>query len=466
MRAERQAQSRRALWLGLAVFAYALGLRAGLLGLHAFHMDEALYAGFSRRILHGDLLLTGGLNNDKPPLQFYGGALSMALFGEREASARLLNAVASALECGLLSWALWPLAGFAGAALAGVLLAASPLGAGYGSSFLMDGPLSLLMLGSFVAASRKRAGLAGLLWALACAAKQTAYFLLPLPVLALVLAGAFQDRRSFGKGALAGLIPLWVWSALFQHPRLGMILLMRANQPEVGLGAHGPGAAAWLDLLRRGSTQPGAINAVAALGVLALPALAWRSRRKAALRPWLLAPLMVPGLLLLFCGLGMRGFDRYWLPALPFVAALPALGLAALPLGALRRVAAVLALLLLCASVRQARHLDITGLQGSGWPGNDGFPQTCAGMEAASPQGGILAGDVGGLHWLGNWYLTRDWDCFESPTPESMKALEVASGGRPLYWLSHGEGMRPEREWSAVAAAPGWSLQRWAGPTP
>ena len=59
------------------LFFIALGLRVVLLGHHAFHMYEALYASFSRRILHGDLLLTSGLRNDKPPLQMYLGALGL-----------------------------------------------------------------------------------------------------------------------------------------------------------------------------------------------------------------------------------------------------------------------------------------------------------------------------------------------------------------------------------------------------
>lgn len=466
MRAELQAQSRRALWLGLAVFAYALGLRVGLLGGHALHMDEALYAGFSRRILHGDLLLTGGLNNDKPPLQFYLGALSMGLFGDREANLRLLNAVASALECGLLSWALWPLAGFAGAALGGALLASSPLSAGYGSSFLMDGPLSLLIFASFVAATRKQAGLAGLLWALACAAKQTAYFLLPLPLLALLLAGS-RDWVPFAKGAAAGLVPLWLWSALFQHPRLGMVVLMKANQPEVGLGASGPGPAVWLDLARRGFARAGAFNAVAALGLLAWPWLAWRSRHDAARRPWALAPLVVPGLLLLFVGLGMRGFDRYWLPALPFVASLPALALASLPMGALRRGLGALALIAVALTVAQGRRLDVSGLQGSGWSGNDDLRSACQWLKVDAPEGGILAGPLGGLHWLGNWYLGRDWTLFEAPPPGALSGMKaLATDEHPLYWIAPAGAGIPEAGWLRLPAPDGLSLQRWSGARP
>jgi 4-amino-4-deoxy-L-arabinose transferase-like glycosyltransferase len=464
VRAEQHSEARRALGLGLAVFAYALGLRAGLIGLNPFHMDEALYAGFSRRIIQGDLLLSGGLNNDKPPLQFYLGALSSLLFGEREASMRLLNAAASALECGLLSWALLPLAGVSGAALAGVLLASSPLGAGYGASFLMDGPLSLLLLASFIAASRGRAGLAGLLWALACAAKQTAYFLLPWPLLGLLLSPLGRAAwLPFAKGAAAGLLPLWVWSALFQHPRLGMLLLMQANQPEVGLGAStGPGAEAWLDLARRGLVVPGLFNALAVLGLLGLPWLAWRSRSSTALRPWLLAALAAPSLLLLFLALGMRGFDRYWLPALPWVAALPALGLAALqPQGALRRWAARLALVALLATLWQARDLDVDGMQGTGWSGNRGFPEACAELKRQAPQGGTLVGDAGGLHWLGNWYLGRGWRLFESPGEDGLAALQGDLRGKPLYWLSRGPGARRGPQWRALPAPAGWTLQQW-----
>ena len=198
-------------WLAWAVFAYALGLRVQLLGLNPLHMDEALYAGFSRRILHGDLLLTGGLNNDKPPLQFYLGSLSMLLFGQSEPALRLLNAAASAATCGLVTYWLLPLAGGAGAVLGGVLLATAPLDANFGAAVLMDGPLALLLFVSFVMAARGKAEFAGLAWGLACAAKQTAFFALPLPLLALALSPPRTGRwTGWSVGAAAALLPLFV----------------------------------------------------------------------------------------------------------------------------------------------------------------------------------------------------------------------------------------------------------------
>jgi 4-amino-4-deoxy-L-arabinose transferase-like glycosyltransferase len=469
VRAEEAALSRRRLWLGLLLFAYAFGLRAQFLGAHAFHNDEALYAGFSRRILGGDLLLTGGLNNDKPPLQAYLGAGSGLLFGTREGGLRLLNAALSAAECGLLGAALLPLAGLGAALLAGVLLASSPLGVGYGGALLMDGPMSLALLAACLAAGAGRAWLAGLLWALACGFKQTAGFLLPWPLLALALGPSREGRwRSFAAGALAGLLPVLVWSALFQHPRLGMILLMRANQPEVGFGAHGLAAEGWLDLARRGFAQPGLVNAVAALGLLALPWLAWRSRGEARLRPWLLAALAAPSLLGLFLLLGLRGFERYWLPALPFVAALPALGVAALPAGMLRRGAGALCLLGALAVAAQARQLDIHGTQGLGWERNDGFRELCQGLSA--PIGGapaVLAGTVGGLHWLGNWYLPHGWELHEAPDEAQVEALQAAaSPTRPLYWAApQGEG-RIGTVWRTLPAPAGLSLQVYEGGRP
>jgi hypothetical protein len=242
-----------------------------------------------------------------------------------------------------------------------------------------------------------------------------------------------------------------------------MLLLMQANQPEVGLGAGtGPGAEAWLDLARRGLALPGLFNAVAILGVLGLPWLAWRSRSLPAMRPWLLAPLAAPSLLLLFVALGMRGFDRYWLPALPWVAALPALGLAALrPDGAPRRWGARLALLALLLTLWQARSLDVSGMQGTGWSGNNGFPEACAVLREQAPAGGVLAGDAGGLHWLGNWYLGRGWRLFESPGQEQLEALQREAGALPLYWLSRPEGAQRGPRWRALAAPQGWSLQQW-----
>src|SRR5258708_26303961 len=112
-------------------------------------MDEALYAGFSSRILHGDLLLTGGLNNDKPPLQPYLGAVGMALFGDNESAARIMDCLLSAAECAVLCWFLWPLAGALLALAAGLLVSGAPLAMGYRASALMDTPMSLFRLLAF-----------------------------------------------------------------------------------------------------------------------------------------------------------------------------------------------------------------------------------------------------------------------------------------------------------------------------
>ncbi len=221
-----------------AAFIVAFGLRLVLLGQHAFHMDEACIAGWSRRILHGDLLLTGGMRNDKPPLQMYLGALGLALFGESESAIRIVNAAVSALECGVLAWALVPVTG-AGAALgAGWLLAVSPLHRGYGASGIMDGPLSFFMLLSFVLAARGRGAWSGLAWGLAFCSKQTALFLLPWPWVALLAASPSwrSALREWSLGAAVACVPLLLWELIFAHPRLGAFVGM-ACQDMAGTAA-------------------------------------------------------------------------------------------------------------------------------------------------------------------------------------------------------------------------------------
>jgi 4-amino-4-deoxy-L-arabinose transferase-like glycosyltransferase len=429
-------QARR-LIAAAAVFLYAFGLRAALLGRHPFHMDEALYAGFSSRIVHGDLLLTGGLNNDKPPLQPYLGALGMALFGESESAPRLMNCLLSAFECAALLWFLWPMTGALLAALAALLVAGAPIAAGYGASALMDGPMSLFLLLAFCLSASSRPWAAGLCWGLAAASKQTAWFLLPF-FLAAVWVGDYAPRASlkrFAQGSAWILLPLLLWSAAFQHPRLGMVLLMKANQPEVGPGWVGLGGrwVHWMSLGEGLFQGPWIFSFLLVCGLAGSAWLFWRWRKRPELRAWALAGVFAPLCLLLFAFLKMRDFDRYLLPLAPF----SALGLA-LPLGELTRGRAGLRLLFLPALgllLFANRGLRIPPTQqGVGFAANDGMDAAFAEMKRLSPEGGTLYSPEGGAHWMGNFYLGKNWSLFETQDPPVLKGdtyLLLAAASAP-----------------------------------
>lgn len=437
-------------WLAAALcFLAALGLRAVLLGEHALHMDEALYGGFSRRILRGDLLLMGGLNNDKPPLQAWLGALGLALFGGGESALRSLDLLLSAAECALLAWALAPLSGALAALGAGLLLAAAPLHRAYGAAAFMDAPLSLLLLGSFAAAARGRSRAAGLLWGLACWAKQTAFFFLPLPLAAALAAASGRAAlRPFARGAAWPLLALLAWALLCNHPRLGMLLGMSQHQPEVGLklAGLGPRLGGWAGELRLALGLPPTL-AWLPWGLPLLGLGLWR-RGGLGLAPWAWACAWPAFGLLLFAAMNMRHFDRYCLPLLWPLAAAPAL-LAGLAEGRLHRAGSLLALALGLAALAQARA------QAPRHPGADfdGYRAALQALGALEPGGGIAAAPGGGLRWMGGWYLGRGWDLIDGAEPAELAAAAARRPGRSLYLLL--------REGEAAPA--GWSWRRLQG---
>jgi 4-amino-4-deoxy-L-arabinose transferase-like glycosyltransferase len=437
---ERPSETQPALFW--AVFVLALGLRLVLLGQHAFHMDEALYASHAERIAHGDLLLTGGLNNDKPPLQAYLGALGIACFGKSESAVRGMDAAMSAAECGLLAWALAPFAGAMAALGAGLLLAASPLHRGYGASGIMDGPLAFFLTWSFVLAVRGRLFSAGLAWGLAFASKQTA-LLLPWPLLALPFSGLGlrQALLDWLRGALWVALPLLLWSAVFAHPRLGTFLGMAAHQPEVGLHWQGwlDRFGGWLALAQDALPWPKLTAPLILAGPLLSLGLLWRAR-SAASRAWALLP-WVPGLSLgIFAALNMRSFDRYALPYLAPLCAGPALLAAAFPLGSrARRWMAVFSLALGLAAFAVARQQPLSPeQQGAAGDRFDGYRAALLDAKALEPEGASLFCGEGGLRWMGAWYLGRNWKLWESPAEilgdSGLYALARQGTALPQGW--------------------------------
>ena len=449
------------------VFVLALGLRLVLLGQHAFHMDEALYASWSHRIVHGDLLLTGGLRNDKPPLQMYLGALGLALFGECESSIRMMDALVSALECGLLAWALIPLAGAAPALGAGLLLAVSPLHRGYGASGVMDGPLSFFLLQSFVLAARGLAGWSGLVWGLAFCSKQTALFLAPWPLLALVVAKpGWRDSLKhwlFGSGVVCA--ALMLWELIFAHPRLGAFLGMAANQPEVGFKLAGFGVRLdrWMQLSAADLPWAPALALIALAGPPLGLGLFLKGRDGHA-KAWALSLAFPLYAMAVFAAFNMRFFDRYAVPYAWALCASPAVLISAWAPGSRsRRVLGglflALAVLVMVWARRQPLSLEQQGAAGDRY---DGYRALLLDLGQREPAGGALVTSQGGIRQMGAWYLAPGWSLAEAPDLPSAPGL-------PLY-AAECEGSPPPagKAWTALkrydafGPPPAWILYKAA----
>ncbi len=191
----------------LLAFAFRLGPLFG----NRFHPDEALFSTWALKIARGENLLLTGLPVDKPPLLIYLTALSYIIFGQNELAARVPGLIASVVSV-VLVWRLaisqigtgklgnsklvtstfgeYQLANRSPenkfttyqftALLPPLLLALSPFAISFAPTAFLDPLMVMFGLASLVAASRGRAGWAGILLGLSFATKVQGLFFAPL----------------------------------------------------------------------------------------------------------------------------------------------------------------------------------------------------------------------------------------------------------------------------------------------
>jgi 4-amino-4-deoxy-L-arabinose transferase-like glycosyltransferase len=203
--------------LALLICAVAFALRLGPLFDNRFHPDEALFSTWALKIARGENFLLTGVPIDKPPLLIYLNALSFFVFGQSELAARVPNLMASVVSV-VLVWRLG--IGRLGTGRLGIgrsadqsanvptnhlpstnllpplLYALSPFAILFAPTAFLDPLMVMFGLASLVAASRGRAGWAGILLGLSFATKvQGLYFLPLLPI--------FWSRQAGGETSLA-----------------------------------------------------------------------------------------------------------------------------------------------------------------------------------------------------------------------------------------------------------------------
>ena len=185
----------------LLICAAAFALRLGPLFDSRFHPDEALFSTWALKIARGENLLLSGMPVDKPPLLIYLTALSFFIFGQSELAARVPNLIASVISVPLLyqlTRRYWP--DDRVIELPAVLLALSPFAILFAPTAFLDPMMVMFGLASLVAASRGRAGWAGILLGLSFATKVQGLFFLPLiPVM--------WSRQTTGKQITLSLPP-------------------------------------------------------------------------------------------------------------------------------------------------------------------------------------------------------------------------------------------------------------------
>jgi 4-amino-4-deoxy-L-arabinose transferase-like glycosyltransferase len=186
----------------LLICTVAFALRLGPLFDNRFHPDEALFSTWALKIARGENLLLIGVPIDKPPLLIYLNALSFFVFGQSELAARVPNLIASVISVPLVYQlakslipgvkhphsersAAQPKTAHVNASpvLAALLLALSPLAILFAPTAFLDPTMVMFGLASLVAASRGRAGWAGILLGLSFATKVQGLLFLPLVAL-------------------------------------------------------------------------------------------------------------------------------------------------------------------------------------------------------------------------------------------------------------------------------------------
>jgi hypothetical protein len=379
----------------LLICAAAFALRLGPLFDNRFHPDEALFSTWALKITQGGNIWLTGVPVDKPPLLIYLSALSFFVFGQNELAARVPNLMASVVSVvlvwrlGLSQWRPGRLetgksvggklvtgklvAGKLGGnqlanqstnhqstdyqstnhqstgyqstnhqstnyqfaeLLPPLLLALSPFAILFAPTAFLDPLMVMLGLASLVAASRGRAGWAGILLGLSLATKVQGLFFAPL--LPIFWVARQPKRSSYPLVLLSPRHPFWRFSVGVGFIVLAVLLWDRTRgglpfwvQQTVNYGGIrpiypselGPRLTGWLDFL---PYFFGPI--VGLLGLIGLPFLLYRdltrdARTRAAwIDLWLLTCTL--GFLALHWLLAFPVWDRYLLILVPIAALL------------------------------------------------------------------------------------------------------------------------------------------------
>ena len=348
----------------LLICVVAFALRLGPLFGNRFHPDEALFSTWALKIARGENLLLSGVAVDKPPLLIYLMGLSYFIFGQSELAARVPNLIASVISVPLLyqlarrsypadenaalsSTPLRPVQPVSArrragqnagndelALVAALFLALSPFAILFAPTAFLDPMMVMFGLASLVAASRGRAGWAGVLLGLSFATKVQGLFFIPLipvfwnrqanreapssispslyPFVRLILGFVLIASSVLIWDRTRGGLPFWVQQTI----NYGDIRIIYAAE-------LGPRLGGWLSFL---PYFWGPL--VGLIGLIGLPLLLYRDfcgavrTRAAWIDLWLLAYTI--GFLALHWLLAFPLWDRYLLILVPILALLMA----------------------------------------------------------------------------------------------------------------------------------------------
>jgi 4-amino-4-deoxy-L-arabinose transferase-like glycosyltransferase len=337
-------------------------------GSHLAEPDEARYAEIPREMLQARDFVTPRLNGvpyfEKPPLLYWGNAVSFALFGASPWAARLATRLAGTATTLLIAFAVSRLRGRREGLLAAIFYLAAPFGLVSARMNLTDGVLTLFftatLLAAFAtlrrsAAGRPTAGLAALTGALAAGgflSKGLIAVVLPGGIL-LAWAIVTRSLRHVKALLLSPAVPVffalavpWLLLAERAHPGFLQFFFVQEHFQRFATPA---------------ASRPGPIYYFAGLFLVGfLPGLPFffRGAREALRRdPVSLFFLVWFSVVLVFFSVSRSKLPPYIFPALPAAAALAARGCRILPTLGLWRAHAVLVMILIaaCAAIPDVR---------------------------------------------------------------------------------------------------------------
>ena len=311
------------------IVAVAAVLRLSPMGMHRFHVDEALYAYFARLISSGRDIFLRSVVLDKGPVFLYTLAGFFRALGPSETVARLPNLLASLVSIIMLYQIADELYDRRTALLSACLLALSPFDIQFAATAFTDPMMVCFALVSASLALRANFFWSGVTFGLAIMTKLTAAFMAPL-VIALALHAARRVHtkspwQSLAFGVLGFSIVLCMgvlWDVVLRVQAINIISAGRLLYGDVGtvqLNEVLPRLRSWLDQMQYFTGSP-PLNALLMAALPGLVCIGWLSRRVRS--GWLWDCALI-GFLLYFVAvhtlLTLRIYDRYLLGLAPIV---------------------------------------------------------------------------------------------------------------------------------------------------
>ena len=322
----------------IAIILLGVAFRLSVFSTHDFHCDEGLHGSYVLDIATKDDWRFRSDDVDRPPVFFYVTAPFVKVLGNHVNVIRLPNFMGSVASIFLIYLICIKLFNRRTALWASFLLAVSPYNIVFGPTVFIDVLMSFFILWSFYLLCVDKTFLSGIVFGLALGTKQPAVMAVPVFISFSILLfwknnNQFNIKlylKKYSKwiyGCLIILVLVFVWSALCQRPRFGMLGKAFSHQSSVftlDLGSFFERIRQWWQYIKL------TFNSIPLniLFILSIPLLVYNSislffniefRRKLEIIADIILILFVYTHILLFVMFQFKVYDRYLLLISPFM---------------------------------------------------------------------------------------------------------------------------------------------------